>query len=156
TWVSLLEPAVRSHSCTPGRTALYGPARHLPTQNFGTSAISRPRVLMRWVLEHLGRRPVIDNLALVEHHEVVGDVPRQRDAVSDEEHRQLPPGPQGPHRPREPAVVEQVIAELKQGPLARLPSGKFVANQAWLGCTVIAFNLARAATRAADMGLIRM
>lgn len=59
-------------------------------------------------------------------------------------------------RHRGHAIVEQVIAELKQGPLAHLPSGKFVANQAWLAYAVIAFNLARAAARAAGMGLVRM
>lgn len=59
-------------------------------------------------------------------------------------------------RHRGHAIVEQVIAELKQGPLAHLPSGKFVANQAWLAFAIIAFNLARAAARAAGMGLARM
>jgi hypothetical protein len=43
------------------------------------------------------------------------------------------------------AIVEQVIADLKSGPLAHLPSGKFNANAAWLACAVIAFNLTRAA-----------
>ena len=43
------------------------------------------------------------------------------------------------------AVVEQVIADLKAGPLAHLPSGMFTANAAWLALTTIAFNLLRAA-----------
>jgi hypothetical protein len=43
------------------------------------------------------------------------------------------------------AIVEQVIADLKTGPLAHLPSGKFMANSAWLVCTAMAFNLTRAA-----------
>ena len=47
-------------------------------------------------------------------------------------------------------IVEQVIAELKDGPLAHLPSGKFTANAAWLALTCIAFNLARAAGAAAS------
>ena len=46
-------------------------------------------------------------------------------------------------------IVEQVIAELKDGPLAHLPSGKYAANAAWVAHTVIAFNLARAAAVAA-------
>ena len=46
---------------------------------------------------------------------------------------------------RDHAIVEQVIAELKAGPLAHLPSGKFTANAAWLVCAAIAFNLTRAA-----------
>jgi len=43
------------------------------------------------------------------------------------------------------AIVEQVIADLKNGPLAHLPSGHFWANSAWLVCATIAFNLTRAA-----------
>lgn len=43
------------------------------------------------------------------------------------------------------AIIEQVIAELKDGPLAHLPSGKYTANAAWLAHAVIAYNLARAA-----------
>lgn len=45
---------------------------------------------------------------------------------------------------RDHAVIEQVIAELKQGALAHLPSGKKTANSAWLAHAVMAFNLARA------------
>src|SRR3954451_7621614 len=43
------------------------------------------------------------------------------------------------------AVIEQVIADLKAGPLAHLPSGVFTANAAWLALATIAFNLTRAA-----------
>jgi hypothetical protein len=46
---------------------------------------------------------------------------------------------------RRHAVIEQVIADLKNGPLAHLPSGNFMANSAWLVLAVIAFNLLRAA-----------
>ncbi len=46
---------------------------------------------------------------------------------------------------RRHAVIEQVIADLKAGPLAHLPSGKFMANSAWLVLAAIAFNLTRAA-----------
>lgn len=59
-------------------------------------------------------------------------------------------------RHRGHAIVEQVISELKQGPLAHLPSGKFTANQAWLGFAVIAYNLAHAAARAAGVATWRM
>jgi hypothetical protein len=45
---------------------------------------------------------------------------------------------------RRHAVIEQVIADLKNGPLAHLPSGKFAANSAWLVLAAIAFNLTRA------------
>jgi hypothetical protein len=43
------------------------------------------------------------------------------------------------------AIVEQVIADLKNGPLAHLPSGSFWANSAWLVLAAIAFNLTRTA-----------
>jgi hypothetical protein len=43
------------------------------------------------------------------------------------------------------AIVEQVIADLKNGPLAHLPSGQFWANSAWLVCAAMAFNLTRTA-----------
>ena len=46
---------------------------------------------------------------------------------------------------RDHAIIEQVIAELKDGPLAHAPSGKFTANSAWLALAATAFNLARAA-----------
>ena len=47
------------------------------------------------------------------------------------------------HRPH--AIVEQVIADLKHGPLAHLPSGSFAANSAWAVCAAMAYNLTRAA-----------
>ncbi len=43
------------------------------------------------------------------------------------------------------AIIEQVHADLKHGPLAHLPSGSFQANSAWLVLAAIAFNLTRAA-----------
>ncbi len=46
---------------------------------------------------------------------------------------------------RQHAVVEQVIADGKSGPLAHLPSGSFQANAAWLILWAISFNLLRAA-----------
>lgn len=56
---------------------------------------------------------------------------------------------------RDHAIVEQVIAELKDGPLAHLPSGNYAANAAWVSCAVIAFNLARAVAVAADLAKVR-
>jgi len=46
---------------------------------------------------------------------------------------------------RRHAIIEQVNADLKAGPLAHLPSGSFAANSAWLVLAAIAFNLTRAA-----------
>jgi hypothetical protein len=45
---------------------------------------------------------------------------------------------------RRHAIVEQTIAELKSAGLAHLPSGRFMANAAWLALTVMAHNLGRA------------
>ena len=46
---------------------------------------------------------------------------------------------------RDHAIIEQVIADLKDSALAHLPSGKFTANAAWLACAAMAYNLTRAA-----------
>jgi hypothetical protein len=46
---------------------------------------------------------------------------------------------------RNHAIIEQLLAELIDGPLAHLPSGNFAANAAWLSCAAIAHNLLRAA-----------
>lgn len=45
---------------------------------------------------------------------------------------------------RRHAIIEQVIADVKNGPLAHLPSADFMANAAWLVLTAISFNLTRA------------
>jgi hypothetical protein len=52
---------------------------------------------------------------------------------------------------RRHAIVEQVIADLKGGPLAHLPSGQFNANAAWLVLAAMAFNLTRAAGALASL-----
>jgi hypothetical protein len=46
---------------------------------------------------------------------------------------------------RDHAIVEQVNADLIDGPLAHLPSGVFTANAAWLALAALAHNLLRAA-----------
>lgn len=46
---------------------------------------------------------------------------------------------------RDHAIIEQVIADLKSGPLAHAPSGSFSANSAWTVLAAIAFNLTRTA-----------
>ena len=58
-------------------------------------------------------------------------------------------------RHRDHAIVEQVIAELKDNALAHLPSGRYAANAAWVACAVIAFNIARATAVAANMAKAR-
>jgi len=51
---------------------------------------------------------------------------------------------------REHAIIEQVIAELKDGPLAHAPSGTFTANAARLTLACLSFNILRAAGAAAS------
>jgi hypothetical protein len=52
---------------------------------------------------------------------------------------------------RRHAIIEQVIADLKNGPLAHLPSGNFAANSAWLVLAAMAFNLTRASGALASL-----
>lgn len=46
---------------------------------------------------------------------------------------------------RRHAIIETVFADLIDGPLAHMPSGRFGANSAWILCAAIAHNLQRAA-----------
>jgi hypothetical protein len=46
---------------------------------------------------------------------------------------------------RRHAIIETVFADLIDGPLAHLPSGRFAANSAWTICAAITHNLLRAA-----------
>jgi len=56
---------------------------------------------------------------------------------------------EGQHRDH--AVVEQIFADVSDGPLAHMPSGMFAANAAWLTCAAIAHNLLRAAGSLASL-----
>jgi len=46
---------------------------------------------------------------------------------------------------RRHAIIETVFADLIDGPLAHMPSGRFGANSAWILCAAITHNLLRAA-----------
>jgi hypothetical protein len=46
---------------------------------------------------------------------------------------------------RQHAIIETVFADLIDGPLCHIPSGRFGANSAWVLCAAIAHNLLRAA-----------
>jgi len=63
------------------------------------------------------------------HHAVFTDSPRPM-LQAEADHRRH-------------AIIEQVIADLKNGPLTHLPSGSFTANSAWLVLAAMAFNLTR-------------
>lgn len=56
---------------------------------------------------------------------------------------------------RQHAIVEQVHADLKNSALAHLPSGRFIANSAWLVLAAMAFNLTRAAASIAGSAFAR-
>jgi hypothetical protein len=56
---------------------------------------------------------------------------------------------------RRHAIIETVFADLIDGPLAHLPSGRFGANSAWVLCTAIAHNLLRAAGALASTTLAK-
>lgn len=45
---------------------------------------------------------------------------------------------------RQHAIIETVFADLIDGPLAHMPSGRFGANSAWILCAAIAHNVLRA------------
>jgi hypothetical protein len=53
------------------------------------------------------------------------------------------------------AIIEQVNADLINGPLAHLPSGRFAANGAWLMLAAMAHNLVRAAGTLASKTLAK-
>jgi hypothetical protein len=54
------------------------------------------------------------------------------------------PAPQADITHRQHAIIETVFADLIDGPLAHMPSGRFGANSAWVLCAAIAHNLLRA------------
>jgi hypothetical protein len=53
---------------------------------------------------------------------------------------------------RRHAIIETTFADLIDGPLAHIPSGRFGANSAWAICAAIAHNLLRAAAALAGTG----
>jgi hypothetical protein len=54
------------------------------------------------------------------------------------------PAPEADITHRRHAIIETVFADLIDGPLAHMPSGRFGANSAWILCAAIAHNLLRA------------
>jgi hypothetical protein len=55
------------------------------------------------------------------------------------------PAPAADITHRRHAIIETTFADLIDGPLAHLPSGRFAANSAWTLCAAISHNLLRAA-----------
>ena len=73
------------------------------------------------------------------HHTVLTDRPEPLLTVEAEHHAH--------------AVIETVIADLKNSAMAHLPSGDFNANAAWLALAALAHNLTRALATLAGHGL---
>ncbi len=100
-----------------------------------TAFDGRHRVTARLIVRRVRRlRPATGQLELDtdlwRHHGIFTDRPEPL-LVAEAEHR-------------DHAIVEQVIADLKAGPLAHCPSGSFTANGGWLALAAIAHNLTRA------------
>jgi hypothetical protein len=81
--------------------------------------------------DHVQRNAQGELFQVWRHHALFTDSPRSM-LEAETDHRRH-------------AIIEQVHADLKNGPLAHLPSGKFAANSAWLVLAAMAFNLTRAA-----------
>jgi hypothetical protein len=64
-------------------------------------------------------------------------------AVSPVLHQHRPPAEEADITHRQHAIIETVFADLIDGPLAHLPSGRFDANSAWVLRAAIAHNLLR-------------
>jgi hypothetical protein len=75
------------------------------------------------------------------YHAIVTDSPFQT-LQAEEQHR-------------DHAVVEQVLADWTDGPMAHMPSGSFPANAAWLALAAISHNLLRAAGSLASLAYAR-
>jgi hypothetical protein len=87
--------------------------------------------------DHVQRNAQGELFRVWRHHAVFTDSPRPL-VQAEADHRRH-------------AIIEQVHADLKNGPLAHLPSGMFAANSAWLILAAMAFNLLRAAGSLASL-----
>ena len=80
--------------------------------------------------DHVARNEQGELFPIWRHHAVFTDSPLPM-LTAEADHRRH-------------AIIEQVIADLKNGPMAHLPSGNFMANSGWLVLAAMAFNLTRA------------
>jgi hypothetical protein len=115
----------------------------IPFTAFGSRGKARQvtaRLIVRRVRDanpdHVEKNAQGELFPVWRHHAVFTDSPRPT-LEAEADHRRH-------------AIIEQVIADLKNGPLAHLPSGDFAANSAWLVLAAMAFNLTRAVGVLAD------
>jgi hypothetical protein len=103
----------------------------VPFTAFGSKA-KKHQVTGRLIVRRVRDRAKTDELFPVwRHHPFFTDNPEPT-AQADIAHRAH-------------AIVETVFADLIDGPLAHLPSGRFAANSAWAICAAMTHNLLRAA-----------
>jgi hypothetical protein len=97
-----------------------------------TAFASRQPVTARLVVRRVRDRSHLDELFPVWRYHPFFTNSDQPTAQADITHRRH-------------AIIETVFADLIDGPLAHLPSGRFAANSAWAICAAITHNLLRAA-----------
>ena len=99
---------------------------------FTAFASTRHPVTARLVVRRVRDRAKLDELFPVWRHHPFLTNSDEPTAAADITHRRH-------------AIIETVFADLIDGPLAHLPSGRFAANSAWAICAAITHNLLRAA-----------
>ncbi|MGH9252596.1 MAG: IS1380 family transposase [Acidimicrobiales bacterium] len=99
---------------------------------FTAFASSKHPVTARLVVRRVRDRAKLDELFPVWRHHPFLTNSDEPTAAADITHRRH-------------AIIETVFADLIDGPLAHLPSGRFAANSAWAICAAITHNLLRAA-----------
>jgi Transposase DDE domain group 1 len=97
-----------------------------------TAFATRGPVAARLVIRRVRDRANTDELFPVWRHHPFFTNSTEPTAAADITHRRH-------------AIIETVFADLIDGPLAHLPSGRFAANGAWALCAAICHNLLRAA-----------
>jgi hypothetical protein len=99
---------------------------------FTAFASTKHPVTARLVVRRVRDRAKDDELVAVWRHHPFFTNSEESTAAADIIHRRH-------------AIIETVFADLIDGPLAHLPSGRFPANSAWAICAAITHNLLRAA-----------
>jgi Transposase DDE domain group 1 len=99
---------------------------------FTAFASTKTPVTARLVVRRVRDRAKLDELFPVWRHHPFLTNSTEPTAQADITHRQH-------------AIIETVLSDVIDGPLAHLPSGQFAANAAWAICTAITHNLLRAA-----------
>lgn len=101
-------------------------------QVFSAFSSTRHPVTARLIVRRVRDRARLDELFPVwRHHPFLTD--------------SAEPAPAADITHRRHAIIETAFADLIDGPLAHLPSGRFAANSAWTTCAALAHNLLRAA-----------